>query len=207
MNDKNFESVQAILEEAGLIHRQQNINAEIQGSCIILNDGIIADSNYNDLVDFEDAAVFCCGGEKMEISNIDAENGVIKLADNSKSGETATVSYNYSNVRQVLVEKIRGEVLAEIRKALSVSTIEQNRDIVGYIVRIYAAGKLLVREYGFNQEIADTSKDGYRKIELAKAEIKALQENEEEKRTENEVWSTGDEDLFGKYRPRRTEDF
>ena len=206
MNDKNFESVQAILEEAGLIHRQQNINAEIQGSCIILNDGIIADSNYNDLVDFEDVTVFC-GGEKMEISNIDAENGVIKLVDNSKSGEIATVSYSYSNIRQALVEKIRGEVLAEIRKALSVSTIEQNRDIVGYIVRIYAAGKLLVREYGFNQEIADTSKDGYRKIELAKAEIKALQENEEEKRTENEVWSAGDEDLFGKYRQRRIEDF
>ena len=206
MSDKNFESVQAILEEAGLIHRQQNINAEIQGSRIILNDGIIADSNYNDLVDFEDVAVFC-GGEKMEISNIDAENGVIKLADNSKSGEIATVSYSYSNIRQALVEKIRGEVLAEIRKALSVSTIEQNRDIVGYIVRIYTAGKLLVREYGFNQEIADTSKDGYRKIELAKAEIKALQENEEEKRTENEVWSAGDEDLFDKYRPRRVEEF
>lgn len=206
MSDKNFESVQAILEEAGLIHRQQNISAEIQGNHIILNDGIIADSNYNDLVDFEDVTVFC-GGEKMEVSNIDAENGVIELANNSKNGEIANVSYNYSNVRQALVEKIRGEVLAEIRKALAISTIEQNRDIVGYIVRIYAAGKLLVREYGFNQEITDTSKDGYRKIELAKAEIKALQENEEEKRTENEVWSTGDEDLFGKYRQRRVEDF
>lgn len=206
MSDRNFESVQAILEEAGLIHRQQNISAEIQGNHIILNDGIIADSNYNDLVDFEDVTVFC-GGEKMEVSNIDAENGVIELANNSKNGEIANVSYNYSNVRQALVEKIRGEVLAEIRKVLAVSTIEQNRDIVGYIVRIYAAGKLLVREYGFNQEITDTSKDGYRKIELAKAEIKALQENEEEKRTENEVWSTGDEDLFGKYRQRRVEDF
>lgn len=206
MSDKNFESVQAILEEAGLIHRQQNISAEIQGSHIILNDGIIADSNYNDLVDFEDVTVFC-GGEKMEVSNIDAENGVIKLANNSKNGEIANVSYNYSNVRQALVEKIRGEVLAEIRKVLAISTIEQNCDIVGYIVRIYAAGKLLVREYGFNQEITDTSKDGYRKIELAKAEIKALQETEEEKRTENEVWSTGDEDLFGKYRQRRVEDF
>lgn len=206
MSDKNFESVQAILEEAGLIHRQQNISAEIQGNHIILNDGIIADSNYNDLVDFEDVTVFC-GGEKMEVSNIDAENGVIELANNSKNGEIANVSYNYSNVRQALVEKIRGEVLAEIRKVLAVSMIEQNRDIVGYIVRIYAAGKLLVREYGFNQEMTDTSKDGYRKIELAKAEIKALQETEEEKRTENEVWSTGDEDLFGKYRLRRTEEF
>ena len=206
MSDKNFESVQAILEEAGLIHRQQNINVEIQGSRIILNDGIIADSNYNDLVDFEDVTVFC-GGEKMEVLNIDAENGVIELANNSKNGEIANVSYNYSNVRQALVEKIRGEVLAEIRKVLAISTIEQNRDIVGYIVRIYAAGKLLVREYGFNQEMADTSKDGYRKIDLAKAEIKALQETEEEKRTENEVWSTGDEDLFGKYRQRKVEDF
>lgn len=206
MSDKNFESVQAILEEAGLIHRQQNISAEIQGNHIILNDGIIADSNYNDLVDFEDVAVFC-SGEKIEVLNIDAENGIIELANNSKNGEIANVSYNYSNIRQALVEKIRGEVLAEIRKALAVSTVEQNRDIVGYIVRIYAAGKLLVREYGFNQEITDTSKDGYRKIELAKAEIKALQENEEEKRTENEVWSTGDEDLFGKYRSRRVEDF
>ena len=206
MSDKNFESVQAILEEAGLIHRQQNISAEIQGNHIILNDGIIADSNYNDLVDFEDVTVFC-GGEKMEVLNIDAENGIIELANNSKNGEIANVSYNYSNIRQALVEKIRGEVLAEIRKVLAISTIEQNRDIVGYIVRIYAAGKLLVREYGFNQEITDTSKDGYRKIELAKDEIKALQENEEEKRTENEVWSTGDEDLFGKYRQRRVEDF
>lgn len=206
MSDKNFESVQAILEEAGLIHRQQNINVEIQGSRIILNDGIIADSNYNDLVDFEDVTVFC-GGEKMEVLNIDAENGVIELANNSKNGEIANVSYNYSNVRQALVEKIRSEVLAEIRKVLAISTIEQNRDIVGYIVRIYAAGKLLVREYGFNQEMADTSKDGYRKIDLAKAEIKALQETEEEKRTENEVWSTGDEDLFGKYRQRKVEDF
>lgn len=206
MSDKNFESVQAILEEAGLIHRQQNISTEIQGNHIILNDGIIADSNYNDLVDFEDVTVFC-GGEKMEVLNIDAENGIIELANNSKNGEIANVSYNYSNIRQALVEKIRGEVLAEIRKVLAISTIEQNRDIVGYIVRIYTAGKLLVREYGFNQEITDTSKDGYRKIELAKAEIKALQENEEEKRTENEVWSTGDEDLFGKYRQRRVEDF
>lgn len=206
MSDKNFESVQAILEEAGLIHRQQNISTEIQGNHIILNDGIIADSNYNDLVDFEDVTVFC-GGEKMEVLNIDAENGIIELANNSKNGEIANVSYNYSNIRQALVEKIRGEVLAEIRKVLAISTIEQNRDIVGYIVRIYTAGKLLVREYGFNQEITDTSKDGYHKIELAKAEIKALQENEEEKRTENEVWSTGDEDLFGKYRQRRVEDF
>ena len=91
MSDKNFESVQAILEEAGLIHRQQNISTEIQGNHIILNDGIIADSNYNDLVDFEDVTVFC-GGEKMEVLNIDAENGIIELANNSKNGEIANVS-------------------------------------------------------------------------------------------------------------------
>ena len=37
-----------------------------------------------------------------------------------------------------------------------------------------AAGMLLVRDYGFNEDIENTSKDGYKKLELASEKLNTL---------------------------------
>ena len=48
------------------------------------------------------------------------------------------------------------------------------REIPGRVVELctnYAVARLLIREYGFNQDIEGTSKDGYKRLEIVKQDM------------------------------------
>lgn len=197
-NIDKIESVQAILEEAGLIHRQTVENPEIRdGKVIILADAPLADRNYNDIVDFEDVVVLA-NGESVEVANIDEENGRVVLS--KKLGESAEVRvlYSYSSVNRSLVERVRNEVVAELKMILNAGFVERNLDAVRYGVRLYAAGKLQIRDYGFNQDFENGSKDGYAKIKLAKAEFVRLAKLQDDEDLNGDFEIVEGVDLFEK---------
>lgn len=196
-NLEKIESVQAILEEAGLYHRRSAQVVADENGIIVLEDSPLADRNYNDIVDFEDVLVRD-GGEKLEVDDVDVENGIIKLAKPLNSDEHVWVNYAYSSVSASFVEKVRGEVLAEVRRVLSEAEIERNLDSVRWIVRLYSAGKLLIRDYGFNQDLENTSKDGYKKIDLAKSQLNELIAVADDSQKFGEMTCENGGDLFAK---------
>jgi hypothetical protein len=95
-----------------------------------------------------------------------------------------------------------GEVLAEVRRFLGDDEISTNLDAVRWIVRLYSAGKLLIRDYGFNQDLENTSKDGYKKIAVAKAQLKELAALGDDARKLGEIDCENSGDLFAKKCPR-----
>jgi hypothetical protein len=196
-NLEKIESVQAILEEAGLYHRRGTQVIADENGIITLEDSPLADRNYNDIVDFEDVLVRD-GGEKLEVVDVDVENGIIKLAKPLNGDDHLWVNYAYSSVSASFVEKVRGEVLAEVRRVLSEAEIERNLDSVRWIVRLYSAGKLLIRDYGFNQDLENTSKDGYKKIDLAKSQLNELIAVADNYQKFGEMTCENDGDLFTK---------
>lgn len=196
-NLEKIESVQAILEEAGLYHRRSVQVVADKNGIIALEDSPLADRNYNDIVDFEDVLVRD-GGEKLEVVDVDVENGIIKLAKPLNGDDRLWVNYAYSSVSASFVEKVRGEVLAEVRRVLSEAEIERNLDSVRWIVRLYSAGKLLIRDYGFNQDLENTSKDGYKKIDLAKSQLNELIAVADDSQKFGEMTCENDGDLFAK---------
>lgn len=196
-NLEKIESVQAILEEAGLYHRRSVQVVADENGIIVLEDSPLADRNYNDIVDFEDVLVRA-GGEKLEVVDVDVENGIIKLAKPLNNDDHLWVNYAYSSVSASFVEKVRGEVLAEVRRVLSEAEIERNLDSVRWIVRLYSAGKLLIRDYGFNQDLENTSKDGYKKIDLAKSQLNELIAVADNSQKFGEMTCENDGDLFAK---------
>lgn len=195
---ENFESIQAILEEAGLYHRQDLDLARMEeNGSIILNDSPLADRNYNDIIDAEDVAVFV-DGERAELAGVDDENGVVRLMKKPENFENIRVKYAYSSVNKEFVKKVRGEVIAELESVLDADLMSEHEEEVRWIVRIYSAGKLLIRDYGFNQDFENGSKDGYKKIELAKTRIEELRKANSAKTESGEVESVAELDLFEK---------
>lgn len=194
--EKHYETIQAILEEAGLSHRQLIDGVVSENGVIQLRDFPLADRNYDDNIDAGDVVVLN-GGEVLAIENVDAVNGVITLTEKT-SRENLRVLYNYSNISPEFVIKVRAEVIAEIERLLGGAIESVDEEILRYIVRIYCAGKLLVREYGYAQSTEETSKDGYKRIALAKKELLELKEGFNSASSGGSAWGYDSGDMFAR---------
>ena len=71
---------------------------------------------------------------------------------------------------------MRAETLSEIISKIpcEAAWADDYKPTLRYIQRLMAAGMLLVRDYGFNEDIENTSKDGYKKLELASEKLNTL---------------------------------
>lgn len=194
--EKHYETIQAILEEAGLSHRQLIDGVISENGVIQLRDFPLADRNYDDSIDTDDVVVMN-GGEVLPIENVDAVNGVITLREKS-SRENLRILYNYSNISPEFVVKVRAEVIAEIERFLGGAIESVDEDILRYIVRIYCAGKLLVREYGYTQGTEETGKDGYKRIALAKKELLELKAGFDSASNGGSAWGYDSGDMFAR---------
>ena len=200
--DEKYESIQSILEEAGLYHQEKTELSGISGKNILLDDHFLADTNHDDIVDKSDIFV-TTDGKVIEVSEVDATNGLVILTKDVKPEQIISLKYCHTSVDQKFVEKVREESIAEVgAKAGCVSIFEEKyKPIVRYIIRLLSAGKLLIRDYGFNEGVDGTSKDGYKKIELAMQKlndlIKAICEREISSQA-SRFDSRDDGDLFPK---------
>ena len=169
------QTIKDILQEAGLYHCQLLEFNDVNSSVISLGDYILADVNGDDTIDVKDVRVLV-DNKLVKVTEVDTTNALITLEKPVVSGQEVSVRFASSSVEPEYVEKVRAEALSEIISKIpcEAAWAEEYKPILRYIQRLMAAGMLLVRDYGFNEDIENTSKDGYKKLELANEKLSAL---------------------------------
>lgn len=182
VQNKDYSTLQDIREEAG--HQHLNRLEELVG----VKDGsntlytakrtYIVDSNYNDSLDVATASgdvIVYVNDVAVTVSAIDAVTGGITLASAPASGATVLGTYYHSLLSDAKVTKYRNEAIDYVQRKLSGiidysawldTTIPQS---IVTVVRLYAAGLILIRDHGLNTDTENTSKDGYKKLSTAKS--------------------------------------
>lgn len=175
-------TLQEALEEAGLHHVQIGDAAlgttDGSNTAFSLDHKPLVDWNYDDEVTVDDIKVYV-DGVPVAVSEVDARFGTFELAKAPSSGATVTVDYVYSPVPIEYVKKLRAEAVAWINKQMGrvdpcAPYGRYNRAVPGTVAELcrnYVAARLLIREYGYNQDIEGTSKDGYKRLEQVKADL------------------------------------
>ena len=177
-----YETILNILREAGFVLQVRNEVANISGSTITTAfPNIISDTEDSAEASKASVKVYVNGTE-VEISTIDAKNGVVTLESAPEEGSNVTVSYYYSPVTLDFVAITREDVECAIYQKMkgvdACAPYEQSVPFaIRMITRLWAAGLLLAREYGYNTDSEQTSKDGYRKIQEAKSMLEDLYKN------------------------------
>lgn len=180
---------QAVREEAGFQHVEEN------GSLTGVTDGTnkvfmtehkpIVDRNHSDTTTTEDITVYV-DGAPVDVEIMDADAGVITLETAPSDGEhLMTILYHHSQMSDAYVTQKIAEATSIVHKALRANGISfpfNSEDTaqgvyyptIQFIVTLYAAGMALIRDYGSSTDTEETSKDGYKKLETAKAELMSL---------------------------------
>ncbi len=213
-----YVTLQEALEEAGLHHVENGVVADgvADGSnrAFSVARKPLADTDYDDLVTVDDIQVYV-DGVPVQISEVNERFGTFELVEPPKSGSIVTVDYAYMSVTSEYLNKLRIEATAWINNNMSrvdpcAPYGTNGRSIPGIVselCRNYMAARLLIREYGYNQDIEGTSKDGYKRLETVKEDLKEYMESGGECGGDGDGFygSTGtglsqsDGDLFGGY--------
>ena len=182
VENQHYENLVRILQEAGFLFFVRNEQCEIAGDNIaVANPNLVARKcNDDHIIATVDEVTVHCGKEKLSIKDIDADQGVIVLADVPEEAVDVRVFYSYSTIELDFLEIVRDDVeglinsklrslgrCANLRSAISMNKLR-------VITRLWAGGLLLSREYGYNTDSEQTSKDGYRKIQEAKSMLNEL---------------------------------
>jgi hypothetical protein len=162
----SYVTKQAILEHAGLQHRQTG--AELAGLANGTNTVFttekkpIVDSNYDDAVTTADVIVYV-NGSPVTVSSINAVTGAFTLAAAPVNGSVVTADYSFSNVTETEITQAREDAEDAINDVMGdIDTVpyETVPATVRKIAKWYAAGLLLSRDYGFQSDSEETSKSG-----------------------------------------------
>jgi hypothetical protein len=173
----HYETKQAILDEAGLRLRvlAESLTGTADGSNKVFytdHQGI-TDSNDDDQIDNTDVTVYV-NGTAAGVAGVDEVTGKITLVAAPANGATVTADYYYSNIADSYLEKVREEAEAWIDSNMDSVDSTPYTTVpakVRQLTRQYAAAHLLIREYGMNQDVSGTSKDGYKRLELVEAAL------------------------------------
>lgn len=181
-DSQHYESILRILQEAGFLFSVRDENAEVvNGNITIANPNLVAKNCEGDKIEAtaDDVAVYY-NGEKLGVKEVRAEEGVIVLEDCPEDTQNVSVFYKYTNVELDFVKVVRDDVENAIKTKLqslgSCSRLKSTEIVnqLRMITRFWAAGSLLAREYGYNTDSEQTSKDGYRKMQEAKEMLDGL---------------------------------
>lgn len=172
---EKYETLQNILEQAGLRQREKIELSGISGNALQIDTRGITDSNNDDILDSNDIRVIVDGADTI-VSEV-SEDGKIVLAKPVDQNNLIKITFYSSPIRLGWVSKVRSEVVAELVPLnICDSVLKDNKykPKITQIIRLWAAGMLLIKEYGFNEDVAGTSKDGYKLIEMAKEKASEL---------------------------------
>ena len=164
---------QSVREEAGLQHEvlAESLGGTVDGSnrVFVTSFKPIVDRNYDGIVSTDDVIVYV-NGLPVAISSINAVSGAITLTAAPVSGAVVTADYAYSPVKDQFLDDVLEEVQDIINERLEDITTVPFTTVpktIRLVAKYWAAGLLLARDYGFNSDTDQTSKDGYKKIEKA----------------------------------------
>lgn len=181
----HLETLGHILSEAGFLFSARGEQCELVGNQITTANANIVPMKFGE----SDAEMTTSdvdvriNGEKVEVKEVDTEQGLIELSDAAKIGGEVRVSYKYSGVELEYVKTTRDDVenlvQSKLRTLGNCQRLKEDGVLrqLRAIVRLWAGGLLLSREYGYNTDTEQTSKDGYRKIEEARTLLQELYDN------------------------------
>lgn len=168
---------QAILEEAGL---SQPVLGELVSGTVNGTNNVfsvsrkpLADANYDDAIDPYDVTLFV-NGSPVGVASVDEAAGTIATLVAPANGTTVTADYRYSAVLDQYVDDVRDEAQDWIDSVMDAVDPLPYADgmvppTIRKIARVYAAGMLLSKDYGYQRDTDGTSKDGMARMKQAEA--------------------------------------
>lgn len=180
--DKDYSSYQDIREESGHHHlaKLEDLTGATDGvnTEFYVKRTYVVDRNYNDTLDVATASgdvVVYDDDVAVSVSAIDANTGEITLGSAPAASSEMLATYAYSSASDALIDKRRKEAISYVQRKIN-GIIDFGAwqgtdvpDIVKTVVRIYAAGLILIRDQGLNTDTEETSKDGYKRLAVAKS--------------------------------------
>lgn len=179
---------QAVREEAGFQHVEENGSltgvVDAENNVFMTEHKPIVGRRHVDAVSVEDVTVYV-DGSPVDVSILDQEAGVVTLDDAPAVDSVLTILYHHSQLQDAYVDQKIAQATGIVHRALRshgiatpFDTENENQEpyysSIQYIVTLYAAGMALVRDYGSSADTEETSKDGYKKMATAKAELLSL---------------------------------
>ena len=172
----DYVNQQSVREEAGL---QSEVLAEsLTGSAdgsnrvFVTRFRPLVDRNYDGVISPGDVNVYVNGAPATVASLIPA-TGAITLQSAPANGAVVTGDYAYSPVKDTfltgIIEEVQGLIDERIQDIVSLPYADEDLvpKQIRLITKLWSAGLLLARDYGFNTDLSESSKDGYKKIETA----------------------------------------
>lgn len=184
--DLNYSSLQDIREESGNQHlvRLETPSGAVNGSNTVFTVGrtYIVDRDYDDTIDVATASgdvIVYDDTVAVSVAAVDTTTGVITLSAAPATSSVMLVTYAYSLLSDTAVTKYRDQAIDFVQRKITgiinYSTWTDASDstgvppIVQTIVRMYAAGLILIRDHGLNTDTENSSKDGYKRLATAKS--------------------------------------
>ncbi len=174
----DYVTLVGIRKEAGLHHEQkvQVLTGSADGSNKIFYAPrtFIVDRNYDDALNSDDVVVYV-NNVAVTVEAVNGITGAITLVAAPANGATVKATYAYSVASDDEVEGYREEAQdwlnRKVKSYLDPTTLTEETfpKIWRAIVRLYAAGLMLIRDYGSSADTDLSSKDGYEKRKTAKA--------------------------------------
>lgn len=183
--DLEYSSLQDIREESG---HQQIVKLETPSGLVNSSNKVftvgrtyIVDRDYDDVVDVGTSGDVLVYDDSVAVSvaSVDTNSGVITLTSAPATSSTVLVTYAYSLLSDTKVGKYRDEAIDYVQRKIN-GIIDYGAwtdaddstgvpPIVQTVVRIYAAGLILIRDHGLNTDTENSSKDGYKRLSTAKS--------------------------------------
>lgn len=211
-----YATLQSILQESGFWHRV--VDQELLGVTDWANRSFrlqnypIVSANDSDQPTSLDLTVYVNGiaVPPSEVEIISAERGEILLENAPGSGTSVTVNYYYSTIPMYSLNQIRDEVQsiidAKMRYAGDLVPYQSPTGQIKLITKLYCSALLLIREYGNHQDSEGTSRDGYKKLSLAKEMLEDLASKGDSVMSNSisvseSAMDVSSKDIFGEYKP------
>lgn len=184
----HYATRQAIRKESG---RQHRVSAErpsgvLDGSNkdFYVAKKYIVDRNNDDLLTIADVVAYV-DGAAVTTTAVDGNTGKIALTVAPSSAQIVTVDYQFSELADTDIDEVRDEaeswLTGRVKGYLTVADFVGSAPgadpfvasnypkVFSTIIKLYAAALILIRDYGSGADTDLTSKDGYKKLSLAKS--------------------------------------
>lgn len=184
----HYATRQAIRKESGRQHRKsaERPSGQVNGSNkdFYVAKKYVVDRTDDDLLTPSDVVAYV-NGSAVVVTAVDGDNGKITLSAAPTSVQVVTTDYQFSELSDADIDEVRLEaeswLTGRVKNYVDVTIFEGSAPgadpfVAGNfprtfstIVKLYAAALILIRDYGSGADTDLTSKDGYKKLALAKS--------------------------------------
>lgn len=183
----HYATRQAIRKESGRQHRKSaerpsgvvdSVNTDFYTERKYL-----VDRNDDDVLDASDVVAYV-DGSAVPVSGVGQDTGLVQLTT-APTGGVITVDYQFSELSDADIDEVRSEaedwLTRRVKTYIDVTKFESHLPVTdpvkvdnypkvfSTVVKLYAAALILIRDYGSGADTDLTSKDGYKKLGVAKS--------------------------------------